>query len=141
MSDQFVDVIKSGIDALSSSNGFGWFTYIQASPRRSEWNNFPCVIIVPSNKDKVEYMAFQAKNVQSSYQVFLVTENDLINTLPADHDLFVRGMILTFMPVNQALINVGAWDSRVEPDFDFDRNMFPSGASISCVTINISWIF
>lgn len=100
----------------------------------------PCVLICPYSKDDVSYIAFRQKNVVSQYQIFLVFDNAMVNSQSQTVNDFIVAMIDLFEPMNAAQRTAGAWDSKVEPSYDYDRSLFPVGYTVSCVQVNIQWL-
>lgn len=142
MAVDFLPTIVSLLNSYSATNALGWTATAQANPRRAEWNNVPCVVVSPSAKNDVVYMAFGKVRPVSSFDCFWVQSNKLDNlsTYITDSDAFALAVLRTFMPPPPAMYSAGAYDVRVSPKYDFDRGAFPSGYLVACAEVNVFWI-
>ncbi len=139
--DRFIDQIVTEIELFNNAFNQGYTVVGQSSPARKTWNELPLVMVCAANKTPIKFMAFGQKNVVSNYNLFLCSTNPMIN-IPNDlHEFFVNGMIGLFMPMPGGIAAAGAWQCRADVNYDFDRNIFPEQFIVSCVTIEISWIY
>lgn len=134
--DQFVGPIATIL------TGLGYSVSTQSVPERDEWNNLPLTILCPSGKNKYYCIYFGIRNVQSSYEIYYVSENSLDNTLDPNHDQFMKDCMSNFMPIPATLgeSGAGAWQMTAAPEYDFDRDLFPEGYAVSCVKVSLEWI-
>lgn len=132
MADQFPNAIATIMTSL------GYPCVIQSSPSKRERLTAPIVLITPSNKSRVNWHAFGHKNIVSSYDLFYCYTTGLINAANLPNDQFVKDCV-TYLMGNT--FNVyGSWQSRVKPNKDYDRGVFPAGWYVTSVTVDIFWI-
>lgn len=132
--DQFVEVIKGEIDDELSVDSI-----IESVPAARIWNQLPMVAIVPKGKKNAKWICFGQRKLTSVYQVFLLKDNQAVNTLDPDIDDFQMAMMRLFKG-NEALVSAGAYQTNCDPLDDFDRSQFGKQKTISGSTIEIDWV-
>ncbi len=137
---QFEQQIKQDVEQLNSYGDYGWTTYIQSSPARKIWNTLPCVLICPVGQSFVKYHAFGYRNMVSNYDIFLVSANDMINVQSTQHSDFLNGLTDILMPMSDNIATAGAWQTRIDQSYEFDRKAFPEAYSVSCLKLSVYWI-
>lgn len=138
--DLFMPTIVQTLQDASNTYSLNWTVVAQSSPNRKEWDTLPMVIVCPSQKTQVYYKAFGITNTVSGYDVYLVNSGNLDSTNYNTSSQLFDVIMSEFMPQNAAMYTAGAWQTRVRPQFDFDRLSFPKGYSVSCVELNVYWI-
>lgn len=140
MQDQFIGPISAILATL------GYTVSTEAAPQRNEYESTPIVLLSPRKKPKYQYHAFGFRNVVSEYEVFYVTQNDLINICDPAHNQFSIDVMTTFQPQDVPVpfllgpTMAGAWECRVDAEYDFDRNLFLENYAVTGLKISLQWI-
>ncbi len=141
------DAIRDSI--VSTLAGFGYAVSPNTEPSVKSWDTLPVVRVCPLAKPKVTFMAMDGfplgsyahRNVKQAYQIVYVADNKLNPTPPDPIWLFKQNLINAFMGANPALAVIpGVWQSRVEDDTDFRRDLLPKGYNYSSMRVVVDYI-